>query len=379
MSVSFACPSCYTLNAPKNAHCSRCGAKLPKDGRGRPFTSTFRHNGKKVITALGYVTLSEARRIEAEIKFGLRGDGHKVIEVGERPTVAWWELVDKYLRKLEAEGRSKQYQRDSRLYLRRMSDHWGSDRPIGSITAEMIEEFRLVLQVERRVSKTSCDRHLAAGKAAWRYGAPRYLKDPFSEVRLYRKDRQVTRFLTESQRERLLTACREISEDLYQVVFIALATGLRKGNILNLKRSEVDFERGVITVTQKGDRLHPVVMSPGVQRLLQSIPDRGEYFWLSPRTGEPYDISWRTSFKQALERAGISDFRWHDLRHDCATSILRATGNLRTVQSVLGHSNIQTTTRYAHVVDEALREAMNAVDPSVGKPSSAVSSDDENS
>ena len=83
------------------------------------------------------------------------------------------------------------------------------------------------------------------------------------------------------------------------------------------------------------------------------------------RKGEFYPFSrhgWRKDWQRALEAAGIEDFRFHDLRHTAATRVLRATGNIKAVQKMLGHSDITTTARYAHVLMDDVRAAMEAAE-----------------
>ena len=77
--------------------------------------------------------------------------------------------------------------------------------------------------------------------------------------------------------------------------------------------------------------------------------------------GERYPITYwnlQTRWRRALAKAGVSDFRFHDLRHTAATRTLRATGNLKLAQSQLGHAQITTTSKYAHVTDSDLRAGM---------------------
>ena len=69
----------------------------------------------------------------------------------------------------------------------------------------------------------------------------------------------------------------------------------------------------------------------------------------------------QTEWRRLRKRSGVVGFRFHDYRHDVATKLLRETGNLRLVQKALGHSSIKTTTRYAHVLDSEVAEAMEAV------------------
>jgi len=87
----------------------------------------------------------------------------------------------------------------------------------------------------------------------------------------------------------------------------------------------------------------------------RNLPKRGIYKGLRyPITLNGLKTHWRR--KRAL--SGVKDFRWHDHRHTYATRILAVTGNLKTTQLALGHSDISTTTKYAHVLVDEVREAM---------------------
>ena len=77
--------------------------------------------------------------------------------------------------------------------------------------------------------------------------------------------------------------------------------------------------------------------------------------------GQRYPITYegaKDTWKRARERAGVEDFRFHDIRHDVATKLLRATGNLKLVSKQLNHSSIQHTVKYAATSDEDLMAAM---------------------
>jgi site-specific recombinase XerD len=66
----------------------------------------------------------------------------------------------------------------------------------------------------------------------------------------------------------------------------------------------------------------------------------------------------KTAWRRLRKRAGVTDFRFHDFRHDFASKLLRRTGNLKVVKRALNHASITTTTRYAHVTDDEVAEAM---------------------
>ena len=78
-----------------------------------------------------------------------------------------------------------------------------------------------------------------------------------------------------------------------------------------------------------------------------------------------------TCWRRIRTAAGITDFRFHDFRHDLATKLLRDTGNLKLVQKVLNHADIKTTARYAHVLDEDVAVALDRVQKSRRKSRSA--------
>jgi integrase len=210
------------------------------------------------------------------------------------------------------------------------------------------------------------DRHLAAGKSAWNYSVDN-IQNPFSKVKMYNPENELVRFLTNDERARLLDAASKTHEKLYQMLIVTMSTGLRKRNVVELKRSEVDFETGIIALRPKGDLSHTIVMNQSCRATLESIPSNGsDYFWLTFH-GTPYRIDWRKPWEKAKRIAGIvKDFRWHDLRHDAGTRIYTATGDIYATQIFLGHRQATTTKRYAHFLKDKLQataDVLNIVCP----------------
>ncbi|MGB6948960.1 MAG: tyrosine-type recombinase/integrase, partial [Methyloceanibacter sp.] len=66
----------------------------------------------------------------------------------------------------------------------------------------------------------------------------------------------------------------------------------------------------------------------------------------------------KSQWRRLCKKAGVENFRFHDIRHDVGTKLLRDTGNLKLVQRALNHADIKTTTRYAHVLDEEVANAL---------------------
>jgi integrase len=177
-------------------------------------------------------------------------------------------------------------------------------------------------------------------------------------------------FLEVDQAKRLLDAA---VGHLRPVLLLALMTGMRRGNVLGLAWSEVSMDQARATVVQKGDRRLVVALPPEAVALLASIqPDPADrvgpvFTFGHPRIpcrcstclapskrGRPV-TSVRRAFATAAAGAGVRDMpngrlRFHDLRHTFASFMLAQGGDLKLVQEALGHAQITTTARYAHLL-----------------------------
>lgn len=167
--------------------------------------------------------------------------------------------------------------------------------------------------------------------------------------------------------------------DLANVAEFAILTGQRLSSVITLLWSKVDLEAGRAELRVKGDKWHRIPLIPRAVALVRSQVRAGPYVFTylcerpsPPRKdrvrrlrGERYPFTkdgWRRKWKVALEAAGIEDFRFHDFRHTGATRVLRASKNLKAVQNLLGHATITTTARYAHALEDDVRDALSAVE-----------------
>ncbi|MAM60359.1 tyrosine-type recombinase/integrase [Maritimibacter sp. UBA3975] len=179
------------------------------------------------------------------------------------------------------------------------------------------------------------------------------------------------------ERVRELTRAEEnalfehLRNDLHPLVHFALLTGARQGTICGLLWSDIDFDEGRMIFRIKGGGTQRFPLTEETRELLQSIPQartpatRRYVFTFLGEDGQPHPINpsgghiWM-KWRDAVRDAGIEDFRFHDLRHTFATRMLRQTGNLKLVSRLLGHKSLETTMRYAHVLDDDLEQALSA-------------------
>jgi len=184
--------------------------------------------------------------------------------------------------------------------------------------------------------------------------------NPCAEVEQFKGEVRRNRYLLPGEEERLMAELSGRRSHLQIIVSIALNTGMRRGEILRLRKQDVDFHRGLIHVTQtKTDEDRDVPMNDMLMNELMAhcanLPT--DYLFVWPRTGKPIDEI-KTSFTRACEKAGIEDLRFHDLRHTAATRMAEAGVDPFTIAEILGHKNITTTARYSHATANAKRRAV---------------------
>ena len=182
-----------------------------------------------------------------------------------------------------------------------------------------------------------------------------------------KEPREIVRELSQDEQGRLFEA---LPQEYHPLVSFALMTGARVATITNLLWGDVDLVNRELTFHLKGDEVMTFPINREVAALLSALPRsnvlryRGRVFTrLNKQTLErqpidPHGGVMPAAFRKALREAGIEKFRFHDLRHTFATRILRKTQNIKLVSKLLGHSNIETTTKYAHVLMDDMRDAL---------------------
>ncbi len=148
---------------------------------------------------------------------------------------------------------------------------------------------------------------------------------------------------------------------LKPLIICALQTGMRRGEIFNLKWAHIDFKDGFIEVLKtKSGKARKIPISPRLETLLKDMlaNSTNDYVFINPETNKPY-VDIKRAFSSVIKNANISNFRFHDLRHTVATRMVESGADLLVVKEILGHSDIKTTMRYAHPVPENKRRAIN--------------------
>lgn len=163
---------------------------------------------------------------------------------------------------------------------------------------------------------------------------------------------------------------------VYAMVCLALHTGARKGSLIGLKWRDVDLEKKVIVfqgeMSKSGNTilspinsfLHEVLSKWKRQNEISDAPKDLEKYVLSPCQDpyQPISNSAPTCWSSLLEDAEIKNFRWHDLRHTFASTLANSNVPLPTLQALMGHANIKTTSLYLHATDEQKKTAVDLLE-----------------
>jgi integrase len=238
--------------------------------------------------------------------------------------------------------------------LAELSDGLGRDTLATKLTAAMLIAYR----AKRRgkgLSDASINREFVLLRAALNHAAGVHHqavpKLDWGKLKVKEPPGRV-RFLEFEEYARLLDLAHPA---IRPVMICAATTGLRKGNILALDWMQVQLGSRMIQVLMKGNRRHGVRIVPQLMAVLSATPQterKGKVF-----DGTNFEKRWRT----ALKDAGITDFKFHDLRHTFASWARQNGADIADVSEALGHTTVQMTMRYAHIKPDAQDTAFDRV------------------
>ncbi len=331
--------------------------------RGTVYRAIIRKRGQSLSRTFSIKSDAAkwAARTEAEIERGQAG----LIQEGHRHKLA--EAIDRYLLEIlpsKSEGTQNAYSGQLDYWKR----EFGS-RKLADITPTLISQSRDELAAENIAKPgkpkkyrgpATVNRYLEALRSIYSTVVKQWhwLPDtPMRAVAKLKEPRGRTRFLSETELKVLLTACKEARESaLYVAVLLAVTTGARKGNIMHLRWEQIDFDKAVchIPKTKNGDPMMlPLV--PEVLALLKARREQGGAIRLQglvfpSKVSDKRPVLIEAAWRAAKNRAGITNLRFHDLRHTAASFLAMNGASLPEIGNVLGHRSAQSTHRYAHMV-----------------------------
>lgn len=298
--------------------------------------------------------LTDARKWVQQTESAIREGRHFKTSESKKRTLR--EAIDRYKQSVLPDKKANT-KKDQVKQLDWWSNKIG-DLCLANITSSTISELRDQLKTSGARSHATVNRYLSAlshvftiAKKEWRWAH----ENPVLDISRLKEPRGRVRFLSDEERPRLLDICKKSNNHyLYTIVVVALSTGARKMEILNLKWGDVDLTRGIITIheTKNGERRALPLTSLALELIKQHSKVRAihsNYLFASRTLDKPIEI--KKAWESALKQAEINDFRFHDLRHCCASYLAMNGASLAEIAEILGHKTLQMVKRYAHLSD----------------------------
>ena len=270
------------------------------------------------------------------------------------------ELADFYVEEARKAGKRSWETDEYRLVSIR--EYFG-ETEVGTITTSAILEYREG-RLKSGISELTTNRERALLSAMFNFGIEKGLmsENPTSKVRKFsEKDTARDRVLSMDEEGRLFA---ELPPYLCPFILAALHSGLRYRELLNLRWSDVDFERRTLKVEH--------TKSKRVRFVPTNVTLHGELERLKAKHREGklvFSFKFvQGSFKSACRKAKVEDFTFHDLRRTFGTRLLERGVNIVTISRLYGHSNVLVTQNYLHPRDELSREAVDLLVPGASIP-----------
>ena len=338
-----------------------------KPAKSRCWHYDFQFKGRRHHGSTGLSSKRDAQRYEQEQK--------RKVSLGEdtKPQRTVEDACDNWY---DSKGQYQKSNKTTLYQLGNLIQGLGGSVALQDLSPRILNDYTAVRRA--KVANASVNREIALLRRVIRWNASQGFETPSIAWKgfMLPEPRERIRELTDEEEQRLFAA---LPDNLKPLVEFALLSGQRRTEIVTLRWSDVDLAAGRATFAVKGGHQHTIPLSPRMIALIANqpkvCPQVFTYVCLRPspkrgdrpqrKKGERYPFSkqgWTRQWRAALKEAGIDDYRFHDNRHTAATRNLRSSGNMKAVQRLLGHHDIQTTARYAHVQDEDLRSVLFATE-----------------
>lgn len=354
------------------------GAKSPY------YQFDFQIDGRRFFGSTKATTKREAEAVERELKAKAKADVATEKKTGNGPLTIdvaagrYWSEVGQHHANADATWTN----------LERLVEYFGktkrldeaTDSDIAALVAWRRAQTRwgkkvdadgnpMALVAPATVNRSTIDllkKIVNRAKRVWRYSFP--AEPSWNDHRLEEPKERVRELDTDEG-----NALEDSVRDDYALwLEFARLTGLRRQETL-IRWANVNWFAKKITTIGKGGRDVSTPITAEIRAILNACKGQHPEFvftYIAKKTrdgrirGERYPITnegAKTQWRRLRAKAGVENFRFHDIRHDVGTKLLRETGNLKVVQKALNHASITTTTKYAHVMQDEVAEAMELV------------------
>lgn len=285
--------------------------------------------------------------------------------------------VEKYIKKFIEYSRSYRkfsentlvsYQKDLNNFLSFLFENKIFE--INNISKRTIQRFMIYLS-EKNLSPRSISRHLSALRSFYNFLLFNDLVDfnPMEGIQNPKFGKYTVKYLDEDNLNFTLNVLQnneEVFQD-YVIIETLYSTGMRVSEICNLKKSDIDFENNFIKVEGKGNKVRLIPLTENLKNIFYEIGlnrDNNDYLFQTKKGGKLYPKYIERVVKKYLSEISEDGKVYpHLIRHTFATHLLNRGADIRTIKELLGHESLETTSIYAHVSIEHLKNIYKKTHP----------------
>jgi len=285
----------------------------------------------------------------------LKAESWRVARLGDKPKRTWDEAAYKWL--METQHKKSHHEDVAKV---NWLQQFFRGKYLDELTRDVIAKIgELKLQ---QSSPATANRLLALIRAILRRSALdwEWIDKP-PVIKLYREAKRRVRYLSAEQASLLI---QELPEHLAEIVKFSLATGLRRSNVTKLEWSQVDMQRNVAWIhgdqAKAGKPIHVTLNATAMAVLTKQIDKHPKSVF--SYKGKPIIQVNTKAWYKALKRAGIEDFRWHDLRHTWASWLTQNGVPLNVIQEMGAWESAEMVRRYAHLAPEQFAKHARVLD-----------------
>ncbi|MCX5852748.1 MAG: site-specific integrase [Deltaproteobacteria bacterium] len=338
------------------------------------FDISYKLHGKKIWEKIGWLSEGYSEKLASDIRSErMRSIRHgKELPKQKQKIPFFRDIWTKYETWAE-KNKTRGGRDDSSLY-RNCLQGKIADKRLNEISSFDLERLKADLQ-KSEYAPATIKHCLVLVRQIYNKSVTWQLYDgsnPVKGVKMPTIQNQKTRFLSHKEAGKLLNTLKgKRTPDLYDMAFLSLYTGLRAGEIFNLKGNDLDFENGIIKIMDpKNKTTRHAYMTKAIKEMLElRKPDKQEGFVFPARNGKKIvaiSRQFRLIVKKLKFNDGITDRRqqitFHSLRHTFASWLALQGESLITIKEMLGHKSTAMTERYSHLIPDHKRRAALALE-----------------
>jgi integrase len=279
----------------------------------------------------------------------MKSEAWQTKKLGTKPKYKWQEAAVRWLQ----EHRDKKSLKDDKGHLRWLDKHV-HDKTLDAINKNLVETIKKD-KLQSGASNATVNRVLSLLRAILRCAKEEWeWLDTVPVIKLLPEPLSRVRWLAHEEAEKLI---RELPDHLAAMARFTLATGLRESNVTGLKWSQIDMKRHCAWIhagESKSEKAIAVPLGVDAQAVIRSALGKHEVFVFT-YDGGPVSRANNSAWRKALLRAGIVDFRWHDLRHTWASWHIQNGTPIEVLKELGGWSDLKMVMRYAHLSSDHLK------------------------